>query len=136
MRRALPRFFHTHEGRLLVVVVALGVFLSFATASFATLQNAVDLLTSYAFSGMLAAGLLVVLVSGGIDISFTATASVAQYMAMSVANAYPIGWLGVDRRSPAASAPRSACSTRCWSARCGCPASSSPSPHSICSSAC
>ncbi len=95
MRSALARLLHSHEGKLLVVVVALGVFLSVATPSFATAQNALDLLTSYAFSGMLAAGLLVVLVSGGIDISFTATASVAQYVALSVANAYPIGWLGV-----------------------------------------
>ena len=49
---------------------------------------------------MLAAGLLVVLISGGIDISFTATASVAQYVAITYANAVApnqplIGWLGV-----------------------------------------
>jgi simple sugar transport system permease protein len=75
--------------------VALGAFLSLATPSFATLQNVVDLLTSYAFSGMLAAGLLVVLISGGIDISFTASASVAQYIAMTLANQGSIGWLGV-----------------------------------------
>jgi ribose/xylose/arabinose/galactoside ABC-type transport system permease subunit len=95
MREAMRRFGRTHEARLLGVVVALGVFLSLATSGFATLQNTVDLLTSYAFSGMLAAGLLVVLVSGGIDISFTATASVAQYVAMTVANASGIGWIGV-----------------------------------------
>jgi simple sugar transport system permease protein len=90
----MREFARTHEARLLLVVVALGVFLSLATRSFATLQNVVDLLTSNAFAGMLAAGLLVVLVSGGIDISFTATASVAQYAAMTVANHSGIGWLG------------------------------------------
>lgn len=89
------RFLHSHEGKLLVVVLALAVFLSFATKSFFSLQNMVDLLTSYAFSGMLAAGLLVVLIAGGIDISFTASASVAQYIAMTVANHYGIGWVGV-----------------------------------------
>jgi len=95
MRERLARFRRSHEFRLLVVALALGVFLSLATPGFFTLQNAVDLLTSYAFSGMLAAGLLVVLVAGGIDISFTATASVAQYAAMSAANASGIGWAGV-----------------------------------------
>ncbi|HTI01284.1 MAG TPA: ABC transporter permease [Acidisoma sp.] len=95
MPEFLKRGLHSHEGKLLLVVLALIVFLSVATPSFFTLQNLVDLLTSYAFSGMLAAGLLVVLISGGIDISFTASASVAQYVAMTVANAYHIGWLGV-----------------------------------------
>ncbi len=95
MPDALRRFARTHEGRLLLVVLALGAGLSLATPSFATLQNAVDLLTSNAFAGMLAAGLLVVLISGGIDISFTATASVAQYVAMTLANHGALGWVGV-----------------------------------------
>ncbi len=91
----MKRFLHSHEGKLFVVVLALGIFLSLATKSFFSLQNMVDLLTSYAFSGMLAAGLLVVLISGGIDISFTASASVAQYIAMTVANHFNIGWVEV-----------------------------------------
>jgi simple sugar transport system permease protein len=95
MREAMRGFARTHEARLLLVVLLLGGFLAVATPSFASLQNLVDLLTSNAFSGMLAAGLLVVLVSGGIDISFTATASVAQYAAMTVANHGHVGWLGV-----------------------------------------
>ena len=100
MPEALRAFGRTHEARLLLVVIALGVFLSVATPGFATLQNLVDLLTSNAFAGMLAAGLLVVLISGGIDISFTATASVAQYAALTYANVLAphqpvVGWLGV-----------------------------------------
>jgi simple sugar transport system permease protein len=43
--------------------------------------------------GILALGLLVVLIAGGIDISFTATASVAQYVALAAANAYGANWL-------------------------------------------
>jgi simple sugar transport system permease protein len=95
MRDFARAFLQTHEGKLLIVVIVLAVFLSVATPSFFTLQNLVDLLTSYSFSGMLAAGLLVVLISGGIDISFTATASVAQYVAMTAANAYHVGWITV-----------------------------------------
>lgn len=59
------------------------------------MQNLFDLLTSYAFVGILALGLLVVLIAGGIDISFTATASVAQYVTLSLANAYGANWIGV-----------------------------------------
>lgn len=91
----LKHFLHSHEGKLLLVVLALGIFFSFATRSFLSIQNMSNLLTSYAFSGMLAAGLLVVLIAGGIDISFTASASIAQYVAMTVANHYGIGWVGV-----------------------------------------
>ena len=88
-------FARSHELRLLVVVALLAAVLSFAAPGFFTLQNVIDLLTTYAFTGILAAGLLVVL-SGKIDISFTATASVAQYAALTVGNAHPgIGTVGV-----------------------------------------
>lgn len=88
----LARFRRTHEFRLLAVTLALTLFLAVATPSFFSAQNALNLLTSYAFSGILAVGLVVVLIAGGIDISFTATASVAQYVAVSLANAHGLGW--------------------------------------------
>ena len=97
MRSAAPRFLgafrRTHEFRLLIATVGLVAILSASSRRFLTLQNALDLLTSYAFSGMLAAGLLVVLVSGGIDISFTAIASVAQYVALVCVMRLHGGWI-------------------------------------------
>ena len=45
--------------------------------------------------GILASGLLVVLIAGGIDISFTATASVAQYVALTIGIRYGLGWLAL-----------------------------------------
>ncbi len=84
-----------HEFWLASVIAVLVVFLSIATQGFLTLQNLFDLLTSYAFLGILAAGLLVVLISGGIDISFTATASIAQYVTMLLANQYGLDWFSV-----------------------------------------
>jgi simple sugar transport system permease protein len=95
MPERLRRFGRSHEFWLLLVVVALCLALSVATDSFFTLQNLFDLLTSNAFVGVLCAGLLVVLISGGIDISFTAIATVAQYLAMSVALALGGNWLTV-----------------------------------------
>jgi simple sugar transport system permease protein len=86
------RFVRSHEFWLLAVIVALSAALSLATNSFLTLQNLFDLLTSNAFVGILASGLLVVLIAGGIDISFTATASVAQYVALTLGIRYGFGW--------------------------------------------
>lgn len=77
------------------MVLLLCIALSLVSPAFLTFRNAQDLIVANAFSAILAAGLLVVLVSGGIDISFTATATVAQYIAFTVANQYEIGWLGV-----------------------------------------
>lgn len=95
MPDALRRFGRTHEARLLAVTVVLFVFLSLTTRNFFSVQNGIDLLTSYAFSGMLAAGLVVVLVAGGLDISFTAIASIAQYLAVSFVSSYDVGWAGL-----------------------------------------
>src|SRR5207248_10821439 len=89
------RFRRSHEFWLLIVILALCASLGVANAQFLTVQNLFDLLTSYAFVGILALGLLVVLIAGGIDISFTATASVAQYVTLSVANAYGANWISV-----------------------------------------
>jgi len=92
---SFKRFRRSHEFWLLVVSLVLCAGLSLSTAQFLTMQNLFDLLTSYAFVGILALGLLVVLIAGGIDISFTATASVAQYVALAVANAYGANWITV-----------------------------------------
>ncbi len=89
---AFQRFRRSHEFWLLAVVLALCLALSLTTDSFLTLQNLFDLLTSNAFVGILASGLLVVLIAGGIDISFTATASVAQYVTLTLAIRYGLGW--------------------------------------------
>src|SRR5258705_10584141 len=102
-RRSMPesrfasfgRFRRSHEFWLLIVVLTLCAGLGVANSQFLTMQNLFDLLTSYAFVGILALGLLVVLIAGGIDNSLTATASVAQYVTLSVANAYGANWISV-----------------------------------------
>ena len=85
-------FWRTHEFRLLIVTVLLVAALALASPRFLTAQNALDLLTAASFTGMCAAGLLVVLISGGIDISFTAIASVAQYVGMVLVLRWHGGW--------------------------------------------
>ena len=75
----------SHEAWLLAVIIAMSALLSVTAPGFLTVANFVDLIETYSVQGILALGLFVVLVSGGIDISFMATASVAQYLAAFLA---------------------------------------------------
>jgi len=87
----MRRLFETHriEMRLAVVVLAVVAFLSVATDTFMTLGNVTSLLNNNAVNLIWAVGLLVVLIAGGIDISFAVAASVVQYLAAQV-----FGWMG------------------------------------------
>lgn len=79
MNSAFSRLLGQHEFWLGLLIVALAVGLGINTDEFLTLGNLTDVATSYAILGILACGLFVVLISGGIDISFPATTAIAQY---------------------------------------------------------
>jgi simple sugar transport system permease protein len=79
------------ETALGAVILVLAVIFSFASPYFLTLSNAADLVEAYSVTAILAAGVFVVLVSGGIDISFAAVASTTQYVAAIVATRYGFG---------------------------------------------
>ncbi|KVU35474.1 sugar ABC transporter permease [Burkholderia ubonensis] len=68
------------EALLLVVIAAMAIGLGLSTSTFLTLPNLFDLLNQSSVNLIFAAGLLVVLVAGGIDISFAVGASVVQYL--------------------------------------------------------
>jgi simple sugar transport system permease protein len=78
----MRKLFHTQatEISLLAVIALLSIFLGFATERFFTLGNAFDLLNISSVNIIFAVGLLVVLIAGGIDISFAVAASVVQYV--------------------------------------------------------
>ncbi len=95
MHEVIKRFTRTHEFRLLLVIIVMAGLLAVFTPEFASLQNLVDVLSANAFIGIMSAGLLVVIITGGIDLSFAATASIAQYTALTVANHFGIGWTGI-----------------------------------------
>jgi simple sugar transport system permease protein len=75
----LPRLGST-ERWLIVVIALMCLFLALTTDTFFTLVNLFDLLNISAVNVIFAAGLLVVLIAGGIDISFAVAASVVQYL--------------------------------------------------------
>jgi simple sugar transport system permease protein len=88
MRRLrLPRL-HGRTELYLAVVIAVGcAAIGVASPSFLSAGNFVDLLENYSVMMILALGAFVVLVAGGIDVSFAAIASVAQYVTALVAAA-------------------------------------------------
>lgn len=71
------------ERWLLLVIVLISAYLAVATDTFLTLVNLFDILNYSAVNVIFAAGLLVVLIAGGIDISFAVGASVVQYLAVT-----------------------------------------------------
>ncbi len=95
MLKAARGFRQSQEFWLVMVTATLVVVLSILRPNFLSLQNLLDLMSSYAYTGMLVLALFVVLIAGGIDISFAAVATAAQYAALTVANSYNIGWIGV-----------------------------------------
>jgi simple sugar transport system permease protein len=83
----MRRLFRHHEFYLFIVIFVLSIVITSINKQFFTLENFLDLLKSYSFLGILAVGVLIVLISGGIDISFTAMTSVAEYaMALYIIN--------------------------------------------------
>jgi len=91
----LSGIYKKQEFWLAIFLVFLVVILSYLRPNFISLQNILDLMSAYAYMGILVAALLIVLVAGGIDISFAAVATVAQYGALTLANSHDIGWGGV-----------------------------------------
>ncbi len=75
------RLVNSTEGRLVIVLLVVCLVLSIASEQFLTLANASNLLAASAVNLIFAVGLVVVLIAGGIDISFAVAASVVQYVA-------------------------------------------------------
>lgn len=92
MKPRAGRFLKSSEFYLFLVIAGIMVFLTVFTEDFFSVENLFDVLMSYSFLGVMAVGLMVVLISGGIDISFTATATVAQYVMATTLIRHGGGW--------------------------------------------
>jgi simple sugar transport system permease protein len=69
-----------HETYVFIAIVIFSIVITTINPSFFSLENMFDLLKSYSLMGIFAIGVLFVLISGGIDISFTATATITGYI--------------------------------------------------------
>jgi len=79
MRTYLRRIVRANEFYLLLVIVALAVVIQARSGQFFTANNIVDIANAMVVPGIFAVGAFMVLVSGGIDVSFPALASLAVY---------------------------------------------------------
>ncbi len=70
---------HQHEVWLALLIALLFALMAGSSDEFCTLGNLYDLANNYAMLTILACGLFMVLISGGIDISFPAMTIIAQY---------------------------------------------------------
>ncbi len=75
---------HPTESWLVGLLLLLSAALSMATPQYLTFANLFNLLNTSSVNVIFAVGLLVVLISGGIDISFAVAASVVQYVAATI----------------------------------------------------
>jgi simple sugar transport system permease protein len=76
--------FRRHDVQIAVIVVVMVILFSAISPGFLSAANAVSLLEAYSVMAIMASGLLVVLISGGIDISFAAIAAVSQYLTATI----------------------------------------------------
>ena len=80
-----------NEFYLLLVIVVFAAAITIVNPAFLTIENLFDLIRSSSGMAILAVGFFLVLLSGGIDISFPAVAIVAQYITVNAIIA-----LGID----------------------------------------
>lgn len=75
----MKNIFSRHETYVFIAIILFSAVVSIYNPVFLTLENFFDLLKSASLMGTFAIGMLYVLISGGIDISFTAIATVSGY---------------------------------------------------------
>ena len=84
MDKKTKRIFSHSEIYLFFIIIIFSIILTSINPSFLTLENLFDLIKSSAGMGILAVGFFIVLLSGGIDVSFTAIAIAGQYISANV----------------------------------------------------
>ena len=76
----MKKLFAKHETIVALILVSLSLIIGLINPTFFTLGNLFDLLKSSVVMGIFGLGALIVIVSGGIDISFTAIAAFSMYV--------------------------------------------------------
>ncbi len=80
----LKKYLKTNEFLVAVILVILCIFIGIMNPVFFTLQNLFDLLRSATVMGIFAMGALIVIISGGVDVSFTAIAISSMYITVKI----------------------------------------------------
>ena len=80
MLKPLKVLWRRHDVQIGTIVLIMAAVFSLLSPAFLNPSNIGDLLENYSVMAIMAAGLLVVLIAGGIDISFEAIAAVSQFL--------------------------------------------------------
>jgi len=80
----MKNILNKYESYLFLTILLIGLGIGLSNPAFFTIENLLDLLKSYAGIGILACGILLVMISGGLDISFMAVASVAMWVTVKI----------------------------------------------------
>ncbi len=75
----IKKIISRYEFFVFMVIVIFSIIIGAINPSFFSLENMFDMLQSYSLMGIFAIGMLFVLISGGIDLSFTAIATITGY---------------------------------------------------------
>ncbi|PKM58596.1 MAG: sugar ABC transporter permease [Firmicutes bacterium HGW-Firmicutes-3] len=78
------KIFKKNENILTIIIILMILVMSLISPSFFSLENTFDILRGATFIGICSIGFLFVLITNGIDISFTATATVVQFLMASL----------------------------------------------------
>lgn len=79
MKRFVSKLLRSNEFYVFLVIVVLGIVIQARSGQFFTANNLVDIANAMVVPGLFAVGAFLVIVSGGIDVSFPALASLAVY---------------------------------------------------------
>ncbi len=80
----LKRIGQTHEFVLAASILVLSALVGLLNPAYLSLGNCFDLLRNATTYGILAMGVLVILISGGVDVSFPAIAAASSYIAVKI----------------------------------------------------
>jgi len=89
---SIKKALYKNENLIAIIIVAMTIFISIMTPAFFTLENLFDVLQACIVNGILASGVLLVLISGGIDVSFASIAIFSAYATCTMLN--NIGYQG------------------------------------------
>ncbi len=82
--KKLNKYIARNEWYLLAIIVVYSIVVTISNSAFFSLENFLDMLRQSSGMTLLAMGILVVLLSGGIDLSFTAIAMFGGYTAATI----------------------------------------------------
>ena len=80
----MKTLFRRNETYLALIIILFGVLVQARSGQFFTPNNLVDLIVSIIVPGIFCMGMLPVIITGGIDVSFTALASLAIYVTIEI----------------------------------------------------